>query len=292
MINKLNNLRENHFESGFGGCKTYRKPKRKALVTIVVGLVGANSIVLVSDSRTTKPDGTIDDEAQKISIINLKDVQALVAQSGNADFSSRAVDILTQKASEKSLDDYRTIADLAQEAVKELKHQIRNQYESFKCSMEEFQKHFSDYDFSLMIAHYDHHRKPRIFTIDFLSGIAVERKKEKVTMGCGANLADFLLSCFEVKTMGLGSCSTSGVYVVEQVKKFDARCGGKTRIGSTWFSARTDDPPAITLVEDQRVQDIVEGTAKIDKTIKDDWKKKIYDVVKEVAEKFKSYKAE
>jgi len=108
MKNSLNDLHKNRFESVLAGCKTYRKPKRKAPVTIIIALVGKDHITIASDSRTTNPDGTINDNTQKIKIVKLGDAEMIVAQAGHADMGSKAMQILIEKSASKSLTNYWT----------------------------------------------------------------------------------------------------------------------------------------------------------------------------------------
>lgn len=200
--------------------------KLKSPVTIVIGLECIDGILVVCDSRTTDPSGVVHDDAQKLNVIYFNDHNSgIIAESGNDALSSKAVEMIKTLAAGRKLDDYRSLAECAEEAVANLKDQIRNQY---KGSAEELQKHFESYAFELLIAHY-WRGKPFIFTLDFVLGFATLKKRKYVSIGCGWQLADFLISPLDVGQFRTGHGMWTAVYAVEQIKKFDARCGGETR---------------------------------------------------------------
>jgi 20S proteasome alpha/beta subunit len=225
MQNSHKDLEKNVL-AGVFGCKTYRKPKRKAPVTIIIGLQCVDGILVVCDSRTTDPSGVVHDDAQKLNVVYFKDGNSgIVAESGNDALSSRAVEMIYALSKGRKMDDYRSLATCAEEAIADLKNQIRSQY---KGTAEELQKHFEDYAFELMIAHY-WGGEPFIFTLDFVLGLATLKKRRYVSIGCGWQLADFLISPLDVVEFRTAHGMWTAVYAVEQIKKFDSRCGGITR---------------------------------------------------------------
>ena len=223
---RANNLRQNQLDAGFGGCKPYRKPRRKAPVTIVIGIACSNGIVIACDSRTTDPSGVVHDDAIKLNVIFLRDGNScVVAESGNESLSSRAVEKIYQIAKSRALDDYREFAKCAESAVSELKDEIRKQY---KGTSEELQKHFLDHSFELLIAHY-FKGQPFFFTLDFVLGLATIKRRNYVSIGCGWQLADFIISRLDLSGFTTAHGMWTAVYAVEEIKKFDSRCGGPTR---------------------------------------------------------------
>lgn len=195
-------------------------------MTIVIGIKCASGIVVACDSRTTDPTGLVRDNANKIHVITFQDTNtAIVAEAGNEALSSRTVEMISTIAKERRIIDYRTMASCAEESVAQLKHQIREQY---RGTSEELQRHFESYAFELMIAYY-HEGRPYLFTLDFVQGLAIKRDRLHHSIGCGSMLADFLLDGIDVVNFGTGEGMWTAVYAVEEVKKFDPRCGGKTR---------------------------------------------------------------
>jgi 20S proteasome alpha/beta subunit len=203
-----------------------KKPTKRKQLTIVVGIKVRNGICVMCDSRTTAADGTTRDSAVKIHSIFFKDNDSiLVARAGIDEFSSQLVDIMSAQAKNLSFNDYLAGAELARNAVIELKNQMREQY---KGTAEEIQRHFSDHNFELMIAYY-HAGKPYLFTVDFTLGGWVRRDEDSFSIGCGRTLADFLLYKINVENFGMSEAIWTGAYVIESVKAVDSRCGGPIR---------------------------------------------------------------
>lgn len=220
-----------------------REPKKRSHVTIVSAILCKDAIIMASDSRTTNEDGTVRDDTRKISVVKLMDgSRALVGQSGHADLASRAVEILTGLATQTPMTDYRTVADLSQDAVAQLKAELRRQ---FHGSAEELQRHFENHNFDLVIAHYAE-VVPHIFTLCFSIGSATLRRTSFVSIGCGSPIADFLLDGFDVSRMEFSAVMATALYVIEEVKTFDPRCGGATILASTHCHWREDDEKLVS----------------------------------------------
>jgi 20S proteasome alpha/beta subunit len=204
----------------------FQKKKRKAPVTIIIGMKCQNGIIVVCDSRTTEPTGHIRDDAQKLTVVTFADGnQAVVAEAGSAKFSSRAVEIISLLAKDRKLDHSRALADCSEEALARLKDSIRKQYHG---TAEELQKHFDSFSFELMMAHY-YNGKPFVFTLDFCLGIAITEKQLHTSIGCGCILANFLLSPLNISQFAVAHGIWTAVYAVEEIKRYDSRCGGLVR---------------------------------------------------------------
>lgn len=197
-------------------------------MTLIIGIVCKESIVVCSDSRTSNIDtGRIDDDAKKISVVALKDATALVAQAGNCDLSAEAVEIIERNAANLTLTDYRSFAEVCQTSVSELKDRIRIQY---RGTAEELQRHFEKYGFELMIAHY-FNDQPYIFTLDFCLGQAVwKRNRRLVSVGCCSLLADFLIKPLISEEQEMMQSIVTAIYAIEEVKQADSRCGGPVQL--------------------------------------------------------------
>lgn len=168
----------------------------------------------------------MDDNVQKIHKIHFQDGNcAAVCEAGNAEFSARAIELIKSTASQTDFSDYRTVADCAQKALSILKQEIREQ---FKGTAEELQKHLETYSFELMIAHYWAF-KPLIFTLRLETGIAITQTKQYCSIGCGSVLADFIISRLDLAKFGSSHGMWTALYAVEEIKRYDSRCGGQTR---------------------------------------------------------------
>jgi 20S proteasome alpha/beta subunit len=267
----------------------FMNQKRKPIVTIIIGIICKNSIVLASDSQTTY--GTIQRlDTPKISTLDFANVEVLIAQSGNVTLSARAVEILTELSAGKKLDDYRAVADMAQKALRKVKDELREQ--NFDCGSEELHKHIhqNGLNFELMIAHF-YNGKPYIYTIDFAVGIATKSSHPFIAIGCGSGLATYILSWFGIgKSMPTNHGMIAALYTIEEVKKVDPYCGGKTRVailapggiqpGKNVKDGMTSSDFLKMMLETDH-DDYVAALAKIDQKAKAEWAIKMNQVLLE-----------
>ena len=258
------------------------RPNPKTPVTIIIGIICESAIVLASDSQTTYSNSLGANrrmDTPKISILEFEDGEAFVAESGDATLSGRAVEILSRMAKGTKLSDYRTVADLSQKAIRQVKDELREQ--NFDCSMAELREYMmkSDLNFSLMLAHY-HNGKPYIYTVDFALGIATLSTHSYAAIGCGRGLALYILDWFNLGPETYFSEATmAAMYAVEEVKKVDSNCGGKTRVGI--ISAKMIPPPGKTRLEMLQLmlendnEEYVNALAQVDKEAKLEWAKRM-----------------
>ncbi|MGD0743519.1 MAG: hypothetical protein ABSA45_00035 [Verrucomicrobiota bacterium] len=198
-------------------------------MTIIVGIICENAIVLASDSQTTSGT-TKRTDTEKISSVEFANLTALVAQAGYAPFSGQAVEIFNSLAKDKEITDYRMVAELAERAMRQLKDRVR--FQQGDCTVEELREFVWKHELGceLMIAYF-FDGKPCLFTIDMIVGIANKVNSFYEAIGCGANLGAYLLSELSAPDMVFDHAAVLAVYVVEIVKKHDAYCGGKTKLG-------------------------------------------------------------
>lgn len=258
-------------------------------MTIIVGIIFNEGIVLASDSQTSYlPGSSKRTDSDKITGVSFdrKD-GVLVAQSGNAELSSRAVEIFGKLAVATPLNDYRKPAEVAEDALRQLKQEIirLNNWESNKEFAHEF---FQDpnNNFSLMIAYHYGKEKPIpfIYTLNFWPGVATRQYKYS-TIGCGATVAEFILNRAETSNMNNVQAIVTAIYTVEEVKKVDAYCGGDTKIGviTKEFGIRLPTGPRALA----RVKATVETISKYDQQTKTAWKAMMDKIILEANEAFK-----
>src|SRR5260221_688119 len=102
-----------------------RKPKRKSVVTIIVGIICTDGIAMACDSQTTIGDAYAKrTDTSKISVLEMSSNAVLVAEAGDATLSSRCVEILRENIKDSPFDDYRKPADVAQDAVRLMKQEL------------------------------------------------------------------------------------------------------------------------------------------------------------------------
>ncbi len=279
----MNDLRQN---------TAWRPKKRKTRVTIIVGIIGKqegenDAIIFASDSQTTWPTRPLKRmDTDKIAKVRFSDRDVLVAQSGDSTMGARTIEIMAQDAQLVNCDDYRKPADLAQEAMaKAKKEAIRlNNLESHFDAAQEFLRENS---FSLMIAYYlgDKPPKPFIYVLDSSIGIA-NQEKDYCAVGCGATVAELMLSRSDIPTLSSYETLITAIYTVEEVKRVDPFCGGPTKIGMIFSTG------ACVLTDTSDWKDYVRITVDVmsqrDKELRDSWKKMMTSITKEVIERFQA----
>src|ERR1700733_9856998 len=190
--------------------KRYKSP-----VTIIIGIKCTDAIIVAADSRTTLPNGHVNDDAHKLHKIEFADGNsAIVGESGFAEYSSRTIEIMKHLAKARPFDDYRAAADCAQAAIVELKKQIREQNPG---SSEEMVRYYEGHSFELLIAQY-WRKKPEFFAVQFERGIPTICHNGYAAIGCGALLADFLISRLDLSGFDTASGVWNAVYAVEEIK--------------------------------------------------------------------------
>jgi 20S proteasome alpha/beta subunit len=199
-------------------------------MTIAIGLICKNAILMDSDSRTTNPDHTIRDNAKKIRFIKMKNLDyAMIAQSGDDDLGSRVVDGIEDMAKDASITDWQSVTEIGNKVISNEIQKLKIPFQGADFDAEKFQKLLWNFDSTFMIAHY-HNGNPYIFTTDFYPGRFSRRNVTHYCIGCGSTLANFLLDGFDFSQLEANSAAIVLVYVIEEVKKFDPRCGGQTNI--------------------------------------------------------------
>jgi hypothetical protein len=243
--------------------------RKKSPVTIIIGMICEQAMCVVCDSRTTETTGLVHDDTQKLHAVRFRDgSEALIARAGNDPLSARVLEIISNTAQATDFQDYRAAAELAERAVEEIKVKMRKQ---FVGTSEELQKHFEAHSFELLIANY-FNGKPYLFTLQFELGQAVLVLREYVSIGCGWILADFLLGSLNVRQYHISNAIWTAVYAVEEIKKFDPRCGGQVRAG---ILRCVDGKSDAFIVAEKRMNDIAAEVGAFSAKQAKDWVEKV-----------------
>jgi hypothetical protein len=204
-------------------------------MTIAIGAICKGGIIMGSDSRTTNPDFSIRDDAKKVRLIRLLGPDnALISQSGDDALGSRILTSFGLSAAQTALNDWRAACDIADNAITEEQRILRKPFEGPGFSMEEYQGVLRGFDASFMLAHY-YNGTPYLFKADFYPGRFSPIKSHHAAIGCGASIADMLLDGFDFSELTPDKAMAVLVYVIEEVKRYDPRCGGSTRIALSWI---------------------------------------------------------
>jgi hypothetical protein len=219
--------------------KSERKPKyRKRIykVTIALGVIcgGTNrppGIVLASDSQTTFPGAAKSLDTQKISIVNFLDAQVLVAEAGSADLAGSAIAEMQKIAKDVKLENKDTVQNVARQAVRQIRSQLVEMNKDCGFSGDDWKRFFfEDHNFELLVAHF-WVKTPSIFRIDLESAIPTRETKLYASIGCGRNIADFLLHEYQRADPVFENGLLIAGAVVEKTIDHADGCGRPTWVG-------------------------------------------------------------
>src|ERR1051325_5664509 len=93
-------------------------PRKKKPMTLIVGIVCKDEIIVATDTRTSYSTHS-DDRSKKLRIIDYKYGKVLVAWSGYVAFSVDTVDVLAREAALLEPRHHRDIAGLAKRIIDE-----------------------------------------------------------------------------------------------------------------------------------------------------------------------------
>lgn len=217
-------------------------------MTLIIGIVCKDGIVIAGDSQTTWQTGK-SWEANKMTDLAHPGGHAIIAESGATITSSNILEELQKLVRDKNCLEKYSLPELAQKAVRKVRDSLR--FQNFECSSEELQNIIGRNELQavLMFAHYEGDA-PRIDTVDLVTGISQRAKKMFETVGSGSDLAHYLLSNLfqarnELVSIGIREKQRPAteyeidteeavmiaVYVVEIVKRYDPYCGGPSKLG-------------------------------------------------------------
>ena len=260
-------------------------------MTIIIGIICKDGILIGSDSRTTYPPSTIRDTAKKVRFVEMQNqTYVMVAHSGDDDLGTRVADRIETLAKPAILTDWQTVSEIGDKAISDEIYKLKIPFEGPTFKMEEFQNILRGFDSTFMIAHF-FDDIPYIFTADFYPGRFSRRNQNSYSIGCGSPIANFLLDGFDFSNLEIGRAAPVLVYVIEEVKRFDPRCGGPTKILCSQINKRVtvhyEGKPEIkphsliqnSYLHDDLIKDYISEVSDLRKTIKGEWTKKLQDIV-------------
>ena len=207
------------------------KPKTRPRVTLIVGIICKDGIVLAADSQITA--GTLRTETNKISVIEFLNGKILVAESGDMPLSNRAVHNLRDSAKDCTIEDEETVPMLLQSAMCEARNSQISLYPSGTYTPEHWKAFFlGDSAAELVVGYYHFDKTPYLFSIDLAE--CIPRKPSRchfVTSGIGSDLGQHLLIEYSKAEMDLRLGAVVAIHTVETVIKRNPYCNKPTRLG-------------------------------------------------------------
>jgi len=251
-------------------------------VTLIVGIICKDGIVVASESQTTGEFGEKRCDANKIYCIELADrSRGLVATAGRVDSSSLAVEIIERLAKDSRLEHSRSFADLAEKANGEIKQKERSQGRRSSLALK---KHFEDHRYVLMIANY-FKGNPCLFTLTSDGLISPPRvsKQSFKSVGNSYATADYILNKFDFSAMDRVEAALAAIYVVNEVIGVDSTCGYPIRAGTVYHYPSLRCKSGVSFLPPDwiawAVEEFKEQNARLSKA----WKQRLTDIIFGVA---------
>jgi 20S proteasome alpha/beta subunit len=186
-------------------------------VTIIVGLVCRNSIVLANDSQQSRGDSK-EMTKFKIRAVEFKGGvdKILVAQAGTAETSTAIINNMVKLASCQSMGDEAHVRALVRQAIRQEMQRLREH--NLNCSLEELSRLIFSHGLNctLMTAFYAGGRA-FLDTYDFQTGLERERERWFRCIGIGETLANYILSELSEPDMDDRLGRTLAVHIIDKV---------------------------------------------------------------------------
>jgi 20S proteasome alpha/beta subunit len=209
----------------------FRNFKRRKLMTVAIGVLCGDGIILASDSRTIDAvtGRVITDNAQKVFKIDFADNQSgVIAMAGSAALGDKIIEAIQDLAKSTKLNSSRAFADLVERVVEKTRMDAQKRVGD---SPDALRQYFTDYDVSFVGAHWAKD-KPYWFSVNLHGASSIPVRGNYVAMGGGAALADFILRGMPFGTMAFHPSLAAVIYAINEIKAHETSVGGPIQAGS------------------------------------------------------------
>lgn len=200
-------------------------------MTIIVGLICQDCIIVASDSQTSFGDHkTL--VADKIRVVNFagEGEKILIAQAGCAETSASVIAEVERIAHDCSMGDEKNVVEVIKQSVLRVRQDLRHQH--FDCSPEEFKRVIFDQglDCSLMAGFYDKAGRAHIRIFNFDSTMVREVNGWYASIGIGEPLANYIIEETFTPEIENRLGRAVAVYVVDKVIQHVRDCFEPIRV--------------------------------------------------------------
>lgn len=230
-----------------------RNPARRRLnpVTIAIGFPFKNGMLVASDSQMSIGDKYKQWDEPKISQLKFADGRfAVLAISGMLSSARYFQEHLESAALSSPVTNDRTIPNLAEVSLKRTREKLLDFINQPQVTPDERQTHLAENNFESLVAFF-HGTPPRpfIYRLRLFNGIAELSRHPYEAIGCGSDIAGFILTGGKLGTYEQEEALALAFYVIEACKKFDQACGGPVQhmfLSNNPTTAPAFAPPEVT----------------------------------------------
>ncbi len=206
------------------------KEKLPTAMTLIVGIKFKEGVILAADSQISYGYSSQRTDTQKIEEVKFADMPVLVALAENVANARRFIDIFREQAKGLSPNSADEVGKTAQQAMRTLRSEIREVHGN--CNADELNKIITEraLNCSITIAVYMN-REPHLIKLDLLGSIFERSRANYETDGCGASLADYILTEYFQPNESYDINLLLATYAVWQVTRHDRYCRGPVVVG-------------------------------------------------------------
>ena len=200
--------------------------KKKKAITLIVGAVCKDAIVLGAESETTR-DYAKYHGTKKISIVDFQNGSVMVGEAGIQHLSVAVVDGFSKIARDTTIENEESIIKALEKSFREISSRTIAPRSGTKTCQNFYRQEINYFEITLAF-YYD--GKPYIYILNPVFGIAVKCRERFSRSGIGKDLAEYLLKDVSFEGMDARSATIEIAHVVREVKTSVSGCGGNTEI--------------------------------------------------------------
>jgi 20S proteasome alpha/beta subunit len=202
------------------------------LMTIILGFTSDEAVVLASDSQASFEGSTSKQaEFQKIFAVTLANGgSAIVAMSGDLDIGAYFLEMFEERLATADLERPRAVADAAEAAIKVTQTRLLSALREQGAKQDELQQKLHDCKCELLLG-YLHEKTPFLYSVKLFSALASRITQPFEALGCGANIANLVLSGFPLHKVSADRALGLAAYAIQMCKDNDSGCSGRIQMG-------------------------------------------------------------
>lgn len=223
--------------------KIYITPFSNKHMTIIVGILCEDGLVIASDSQAMSQRGV---DVKRMDYTKIEDidgelgVKALISGSGVVSFINKAMELLREKCNEKRIKSVKELILCAEDTMDDLTKRYsvdkfkkmgiaKNIKSKYGKELQDEGIPFPTLNFHLMIGCVEKNI-PHLYTI---SPTGIAEKEEKFgSLGSGSAYAEYILTNLYYEGIKLKEGLLLAIHTVEEVKKIDPNVGGDVQIAT------------------------------------------------------------
>jgi 20S proteasome alpha/beta subunit len=258
------------------------KPEPKPRVTLIVGIIAKDAVVLSADSQTSYGSLKIPD-AEKIHVVKFKHGrEVLVAGAGAVSLSNQAVEFISEMAGEIEVDSKWAVSEVVQKAMYKVRvHQI-NIYPKRRYTLIDWKKYFLETSPMVLTVAYYAKNEPVLFTI-FIHECIANFCDGYSAVGVGDYLGSYLLKELYRPSMDKNLATTVAIKIAKDAATYVEGCGLPIKVATVQPRQRTaasllstigvpgytgkmnDYTPEITIFTPEKIKELMRIIEKVEK---------------------------